>query len=93
MQDHPIDGASGGARERLDHHHQLKRWLLLELASSPPAAGDDLDYLAAALKDNRSHVESAVEALVADGLADREGECVRASLAAWRFDALWPIRA
>ena len=38
-------------------------------------------------------VEAAVDDLVNDGLAERDGAQVRASTAAWRFDALWPARA
>jgi hypothetical protein len=41
----------------------------------------------------RETVEAAVDDLVRDGLAERDGVRVRASTAAWRFDALWPARA
>jgi hypothetical protein len=91
MQTDPIDRSRTGD-PRLSHRHQLKRWLLLELLSYPPAAGDDLDYLTRTLGEQRSHVESAVDDLVADGLAERCGDRVRATAAAWRFDALWPVR-
>jgi predicted transcriptional regulator len=92
MQTDPIERPH--ARDpRLDHCHQLKRWLLLELVSSPPAAGDDIDDLASTLKEQRSYIESAVDDLIADGLAERHGDRVRASTAAWRFDALWPAGA
>jgi predicted transcriptional regulator len=93
MQDHPIHGCPDGASTPPGHNHQLQRWLLFELVSYPPAGGDDLEYLARALGESRAHVEGAVEALVADGLAERDGEQVRASGPAWRFEALWPIRA
>jgi hypothetical protein len=76
----------------LRHRDQLKRWLLLELVSYPPTAGDDIEYLTRTLKEQRAHVESAVDDLVADGLAERDGDRVRASTAAWGFDALWPVR-
>jgi hypothetical protein len=75
------------------HRHQLKRWLLLELVSYPPAEGDDLEYLTRTLQEQRPHVQAAVDDLVRDGLAKRDGVRVRASTAAWRFDALWPARA
>jgi hypothetical protein len=66
---------------------------LLELVSYPPAEGDDLEYLTRTLEEQRPHVEAAVDDLVRDGLAERDGARVRASAAAWRFDALWPARA
>jgi hypothetical protein len=91
MQTDPIDRSCTGDPQ-LDHRQQLKRWLLLELLSYPPAAGDDLDYLTRTLNEQRVHVESAIDDLVVDGLAERDGDRVRASAAAWRFDALWPVR-
>jgi hypothetical protein len=92
MQDDPIAGSPDGDPPPR-HRHQLKRWLLLELVSYPPAEGDDLEYLTRTLKEQRLHVEAAVDDLVRDGLAERDGAQVRASTAAWRFDALWPARA
>jgi hypothetical protein len=92
MQDHRTAGSPDGDPPPR-HRHQLKRWLLLELVSYPPAEGDDLEYLTRTLKEQRPHVEAAVDALVRDGLAERDGVRVRASAAAWRFDALWPARA
>jgi hypothetical protein len=61
--------------------------------SYPPAEGDDVEYLTRALEEPRRHVEAAVDDLVSDGLAERDRVRVRASAAAWRFDALWPARA
>jgi hypothetical protein len=92
MQDDPIAG-SPDDDPAPRHRHQLKRWLLLELVTYPPAEGDDLEYLTRTLKEQRPHVEAAVDDLVRDGLAERDGARVRASAAAWRFDALWPARA
>jgi hypothetical protein len=91
MQDDPIDRSLDGTSAPR-HGHQLKRWLLLELVSYPPADGDDLEYLTRALEDDPAHVRAAVDDLVSDGLAERDGDRVRASTAAWRFDALWPAR-
>jgi hypothetical protein len=51
-----------------------------------------VDYLTRTLNEQRVHVESAIDDLVVDGLAERDGDRVRASAAAWRFDALWPVR-
>ena len=91
MQDDPIDRSPDGAPGP-SHQHQLKRWLLLELVSYPPADGDDLEYFAQTLEEEFRHVQAAVDELVSDGLAERDGDRVRASTAAWRFDALWPVR-
>jgi DNA-binding IclR family transcriptional regulator len=91
MQDDPIDRSADGAAAPV-HRHQLKRWLLLELVSYPPAEGDDLDYLTRTLDEPRAHVQAAVDELVSDGLAERDGDRVRAATAAWKFDALWPAR-
>ena len=44
MQDDPIERSRDGDPQ-LNHSHQLKRWLLLELVACPPAEGDDLEYL------------------------------------------------
>jgi hypothetical protein len=91
MQDDPIDRSLDGASPP-SHRHQLKRWLLLELVSYPPADGDGLEYLTRTLGEDLADVQAAVDELVGDGLAEREGDRVRASAAAWRFDALWPVR-
>ena len=68
MQDDPIAGSPNG-HPPPRHRHQLKRWLLLELVSYPPAEGDDLDSLTRTLEELRPHVEAAVDDLVSDGLA------------------------
>jgi hypothetical protein len=47
--------------------------------------------LARALAASRREIEVAVQDLVDDGLAARDGDTVRASTAALRFEALWPI--
>jgi hypothetical protein len=91
MHDDPIASSADGASPA-GHRGQLQRWLLLELVSYPPAEGDELDSLTRTLKEERAHVERAVDELVSDGLAERHGDRVRASTAAWRFDALWPVR-
>jgi hypothetical protein len=92
MQSQPIpgEGVPPGALVPKGHEHELQRWLLLELVSTPPADGDRIDYLARALEESRGAVEAAVDDLVAVGLALRERDRVRASAAAWRFEELWP---
>ena len=72
MQDDPIAGSPDG-NPPPHHRHQLKRSLLLELVSYPPAEGDDLEDLMRTLKEQRLHVEAAVDDLVSDGLAERDG--------------------
>ena len=71
--------------------HDLQRQLLLELVTTPPPEGDEMERLARALSATRREIESAVQDLVDAGLAERDGDSVRASAAALRFEALWPI--
>jgi predicted transcriptional regulator len=61
--------------------------------TAPPADGDDIDRLAFAIDELRTDVEDAVKALVNVGLAERDGQRVRATAAALLFDALWPVRS
>lgn len=95
MHHQPIDGPGSpmDAPAPMSPEHEVQRWLLLELVTSPPIEGDDLDYLSERLEESRDDVEAAVEALVAVGLAVREGDRVRGTPAAWRFDALWRARS
>jgi hypothetical protein len=71
--------------------HDIQRQLLLELVTTPPPSGDELDRLARALDASRREIEAAVRGLADAGLAERDGDNVRASVAALRFEALWPI--
>jgi hypothetical protein len=71
--------------------HDIQRRLLLELVTTPPACGDEPERLAHALGVARREIEAAVQDLVDAGLAERDGDTVRASTAALRFEALWPI--
>ena len=91
MHDHRIREAPRGAPTPGSPEHCVQRRVLLELVTAPPAWGDALGPLARALGEPRPCVEAAVQALVDAGLAEREGDTVRASPAALRFDALWPI--
>jgi hypothetical protein len=92
MQDHPNPGAPSSAPSPDSVEHRVQRWVLLELVTAPPPNGDDVDKLAYGLDELRPDVEAAVRALVDVGLAVRDGQCVRATAAALRFDALWPVR-
>jgi hypothetical protein len=91
MQDHPNPGGPSGAPRPGSVEHRVQRWVLLELVTAVLSEGDGLDRLAFGLKELRPDVEAAVKALVDCGLAERDGDLVRASAAAWRFEALWPI--
>jgi hypothetical protein len=92
MQDQRIPGASSsGAPWPGSHQHEVQRRVLLELLTTPPPEGDELASLADGLGESRRDVEAAVDALVDTQLAQREGDVVRASVAALRFEALWPI--
>jgi hypothetical protein len=66
--------------------------VLLELVTSPPPEGDDIGKIASSLDELRSDVEAAVSELIDSGLATRDVDTVRATPAALRFEALWPIR-
>jgi hypothetical protein len=91
MQDHPNPGAPSGASTP-DLERRVQRWLLFELVTTPPPDGDEIPKLAWGLKELEPDVAAAVDALVAVGLAVREGDRVRATAAALRFDELWPVR-
>jgi hypothetical protein len=92
MQDHPNPGAPPSAPRPDSVEHHVQRWLLLELVTAPPVDGDKIDGLAYGLDELRADVEAAVNALVDVGLAERQGERVRATAAALRFDALLQVR-
>jgi len=93
MQDQPNPAPPVDAPARDSTEYRVQRWVLLELVTSPPADGDDIDRLAFAIDELRTDVEDAVKGLVNAGLAERDGQRVRATSAALRFDALWPVRS
>lgn len=86
---HPNQGRSLDTRHR-NSGDCVQRRVLLELVTTPPEEGDELDKLASVLDRSRAAVEAAVNALVDVGLAERDEQRVRATAAAVRFDALWP---
>lgn len=92
MQDHPNPHPSGGAPSPGSSEHRVQRWVLLELVTAPPPDGDEIGTIARSLGESRSEVEAAVRSLVEAGLAVSDGEAVRPSTAALRFEALWPAR-
>jgi hypothetical protein len=93
MQDHPNSGGSSDAPNPDSVEHRVQRWVLLELVTSPPPEADEIDRLAFGVSELRADVEAAVDALVGVGLAERDGQMVRATAAALRFDALLQVRA
>lgn len=86
---HPNQGRPLDTRRR-NSGDCVQRRVLLELVTSPPEQGDELDRLASVLDRSRAAVEAAINALVDVGLAERDEQRVRATAAAIRFDALWP---
>jgi len=91
MQHQPMCGPPEAAPPCGSPGHDIQRQLLLELVTTPPPEGDELERLARALSATRREIESAVQDLVDAGLAESHGDSVRASTAALRFEALWPI--
>jgi DNA-binding MarR family transcriptional regulator len=65
--------------------------LLLELVVDPPREGDRISDLASRLQLSPSMITTAAEVLAEAGLAKMDGDVVRASPTALRFEALWPI--
>jgi hypothetical protein len=92
MPDQPKPGAPSGVPSPGALQHRVQRWVLLELVTAPPPEGDEIAKLAFGLKELQADVEAAIDALVAAGLAVRDGDRVRPTTAALRFDELWPVR-
>lgn len=93
MQDHPNPGGPSGAPSHGSIEHRVERWVLLELITAPLSERDGIDRLAFSTRELRSDIEAAVGALVDSRLVARDGDMVRATAAAVRFDALWPVKA
>jgi hypothetical protein len=68
-----------------------QRRVLGQLVVDPPPTGDRIDTLPAAVGLSMPAVTSAVAALIRAGLAEQDGEFVRASPAATYFEYLWPV--
>ena len=71
----------------------VQRALLLELIVDPPPEGDRLSALALALEEPLAEVAAAAADLAVVGLPKRDGELVRATVAAHRFESLALVRA
>jgi hypothetical protein len=66
----------------------VQRLVLLEIVSFPPPEGDEIAVMAHRLREPLDEVEAAVDSLVSVGLAQRDGQTVRATAPAVRFDEL-----
>jgi hypothetical protein len=87
MPDHP-NPVPDAAAPPGTRPYEVQRLVLLEIASFPPPEGDELAVMAHRLREPRAEVEAAVDALVSVGLAQRDGQTVRATPPALRFDEL-----
>ncbi len=87
MHHHPSSGESASA----DRFEEVQRRLLLELVVDPPPAGDRVADLAPRLGESPRAVIEAARELAAAGLAVVDDDVIRASAAALRFEALWPV--
>jgi hypothetical protein len=85
--DRRVEGLAPPESEAFDD----QRLLLLELLVDPPAEGDEIAKLAAALGRPATAVSAAAAALARAGLAEYHDERVRATETARAFDALWPV--
>ncbi len=87
MHDHPKPRCD----MQLSPYERAQQLLLLELVVDPPPEGDLFSALASRLDMSPETVAAAACALSCDGLAVIDGTVVRASPAALRFEALWPV--
>jgi hypothetical protein len=71
--------------------HEHQRRVILELAVTPPVAGDHLDDLARTLAIARPALDHAAAGLIVAGLAERRGERLFPTLPTRALDTLWPL--
>ena len=92
MQDH----RNGGWPSRLPGFDSLEyraqQLVLLEIVVDPPPIGDPMSQLERRLHVPASAIGIAVTTLEVVGLAQREGDIVRATTSALYFEFLWPVR-
>ena len=91
MHDHRNDSVAGGVARPGTSEHDDQRRLVLELAVEPPAAGDRPADLARTLQLSPQALETAAEALIGAGLAERRDGRLFPSAATRALEALWPL--
>jgi len=91
MQDHGSDRWPPFVARPGTPEFEHQRRLLLELAAAPPAEGERPADLADALGFPVEAIESAADALIAAGLAERHVGRLFPSAATEALDALWPV--
>jgi hypothetical protein len=72
--------------------YRAQQLVLLEIVVDPPPIGDPMSELMRRLDVPASSLSIAVAALEVVGLAEREGDVVRATTPALYFEFLWPVR-
>jgi hypothetical protein len=92
MHDHRNGGPSSGLPDPDSPEYQAQKLVLLELVVDPPRAGDLLSTLEKRLPIGSASIEPAIAALEIAGLAQRDGDIVRATPPARYFEHLWPVR-
>ena len=91
MRHHRNGGPPGPQPDPYSLEYRAQKIMLLELVVDPPDEGDRLAELIERLGLPPNSVEPAVSALEVIGLAAREDDVVRATLAARYFEYLWPV--
>jgi hypothetical protein len=91
MQQHRSAGTSAGVARPGSPAFEHQRRLLLELAVDPPADGDAVPDLAAALALSAEQVEAAAAGLERAGLVERRGGRLLATPPVMAVELLWPI--
>jgi hypothetical protein len=90
------DHRNGGWPSQLPGYDSLEyraqQLVLLEIVVDPPTIGDPLSQLERRLDVPASAIGIAVTALEVVGLAERDGDVVRATTSALYFEFLWPVR-
>ena len=91
MQHQPMCGPPEAAPPYGSPTHDIQRQLLLELVTHATAGWRRMDRLARALGATRREIEAAVRTWSTPVWPSATATRVRASAAALRFEALWPI--
>ncbi len=93
MQDHRNGGPPSRLPDPDSIEYRAQRLVLLELVVDPPRAGDPLSELVRLLgRARRARSSRRSPRSSSSGLAEREGDVVRATASARYFEYLWPVR-